>query len=54
MSDRLRRILVGYGPLSARGLRRGLGISSGELLALLHEIGAVRSDKNGRVLWGMP
>jgi hypothetical protein len=54
MSDRLRRILVGYGPLSARGLRRGLGISSGELLALLHEIGAVRCDKNGRVLWRMP
>ena len=54
MSDRLRRILVVYGPLSARGLRRGLGISSGELLALLHEIGAVRCDKGARVLWRMP
>jgi hypothetical protein len=53
MPDRLRRLLTVYGPLSARGLRRGLGISSGELLGYLQEIGAVRRDKGGRVLWGM-
>ena len=51
---RIHRLLIASGPLSARSLRRGLGISSGELLGYLREIGAVRRDKNGRVLWGMP
>lgn len=52
MSERemLERMLR-RGPYSARVLRRGLGISSGELLELLREVGAKRCDKNGRVLW---
>ena len=54
MPDRIRHLLTTSGPLSARSLRRGLGISSGELLGYLREIGAVRYDKNERVLWGMP
>lgn len=51
MGDRLRRLLRHYGPLSARALRLDLGVSPGELLVLLREIGAVRCDRGGRVLW---
>jgi hypothetical protein len=40
-----------FGPLSARTLRRDLGVSSGELLVLLRDVGAVRCDHGGRVLW---
>ena len=41
MSEReLLERMLRRGPYSARVLRRGLGISSGELLALLRELGA--------------
>ena len=54
MSEReLLERMLRRGPYSARALRRGLGISSGELLALLREIGARRVDRDGRVLWGL-
>lgn len=51
MVERLRRMLRLFGPLSARTLRRDLGVSSGELLVLLRDVGAVRCDHGGRVLW---
>lgn len=51
MVERLGRLLRHHGPLSARTLRRDLGVSSGELLALLRDVGAQRCDHGGRVLW---
>ena len=54
MSEReLLERMLRRGPYSARVLRRGLGISSGELLTLLRELGARRVDRDGRVLWGL-
>jgi len=54
MVDRLRRILTLFGPCSAWSLRRELGVLPGELLVMLREIGAVRCDHGGRVLWRLP
>lgn len=39
------------GPTSARALRRAYGMLPGELLELLHELGAERYDKGGKVYW---
>ena len=54
MVERLRRILRLFGPCSAWSLRRELGVLPGELLVMLREVGAVRCDHGGRVLWRLP
>lgn len=51
MEARLIKKLQLFGPLSAQALRRDLGVSSGQLLVLLRDVGAVRCDHGGRVLW---
>jgi hypothetical protein len=54
MVERLRRILRHHGPLSPRSLRIELDVTPGELLVMLREVGAVRCDHGGRVLWRIP
>jgi hypothetical protein len=54
MVERLRRLLRHHGPLSARTLRLMLDVLPGELLVMLREVGAMRCDHGGRVLWRLP
>lgn len=51
MAERLAAMLRRCGPMSARALRRRFGLTPGELLGLLHGVGAYRVHRGGRVLW---